>query len=56
MKNYLASLVFLFSTFVLAQKNSYWQQKVDYKMEVEMDAKTYQYKGKQELKYTNNSN
>lgn len=33
----------------------YWQQHVDYKMEVNMDVKTYQYKGKQTLVYTNNS-
>ncbi|RMA66032.1 M1 family metallopeptidase [Ulvibacter antarcticus] len=40
----------------VAQNNfSYWQQKVDYKMEIDMDVKTHQYKGKQELVYTNNS-
>lgn len=33
----------------------YWQQHVDYKMEIDMDVNTYQYKGKQELIYTNNS-
>lgn len=33
----------------------YWQQHVDYKMEIDMDVKTYQYKGKQQLVYTNNS-
>lgn len=33
----------------------YWQQHVDYKMDVQMDVKKYQYKGKQELQYTNNS-
>ena len=38
-----------------AQSSGYWQQHVDYKMEVTMDVKTYQYKGKQELVYTNNS-
>ncbi|MDR6969094.1 hypothetical protein J2X31_003120 [Flavobacterium arsenatis] len=38
-----------------AQNTSYWQQHVDYKMDVSMDAKTYLYKGKQELIYTNNS-
>jgi hypothetical protein len=43
-----------FST-VFSQNTSYWQQKVDYKMEVTMDVKTYQYQGKQELIYTNNS-
>lgn len=40
---------------VFAQNAPYWQQHVDYKMEVSMDAKNYQYKGKQELVYTNNS-
>ncbi|WP_026703847.1 M1 family metallopeptidase [Flavobacterium soli] len=38
-----------------AQNTSYWQQQADYKMELSMDVKTYQYKGKQELVYTNNS-
>jgi len=38
-----------------AQQSTYWQQHVDYKMEVAMDVKTYQYNGKQELVYTNNS-
>ena len=38
-----------------AQSVSYWQQHVDYKMDVVMDAKNYQYKGKQQLVYTNNS-
>ncbi|HWR94069.1 MAG TPA: M1 family metallopeptidase, partial [Flavobacterium sp.] len=40
---------------ISAQKNCYWQQHVDYKMDVVMDVKNYQYKGKQELVYTNNS-
>src|SRR4051812_22216895 len=40
---------------VLAQSSAYWQQHVNYKMEVTMDVKNYQYKGKQELIYTNNS-
>ncbi|SNR24191.1 M1 family metallopeptidase [Flavobacterium sp. ov086] len=39
----------------IAQNAPYWQQHVDYKMEVSMDVKNYQYKGKQELVYTNNS-
>ena len=33
----------------------YWQQAVDYKMDVEMDVDTFKYSGKQELLYTNNS-
>jgi len=52
---------FLFAFFslsignVVAQSSGYWQQQVDYKMDVSMDVKTYQYKGKQQLVYTNNS-
>ncbi|MEO7976669.1 M1 family metallopeptidase [Flavobacterium sp.] len=38
-----------------SQNTSYWQQHADYKMEVSMDIKSYQYKGKQELVYSNNS-
>jgi len=35
--------------------NGYWQQHVDYTMEIDMDVNNYQYKGKQKLVYTNNS-
>ncbi|MBL0684722.1 M1 family metallopeptidase [Aquimarina mytili] len=51
------ALVFLFvATNVVAQNNtSYWQQHVDYKMNVDMDVENFQYKGTQELVYTNNS-
>ncbi|WP_178991404.1 M1 family metallopeptidase [Winogradskyella schleiferi] len=35
--------------------NGYWQQHVDYAMEIDMDVNTYKYKGKQKLVYTNNS-
>ena len=40
---------------LVAQNKGYWQQHVDYKMDVTMDVKNYQYKGNQELVYTNNS-
>ena len=33
----------------------YWQQHVDYSMEIDMDVNSYQYTGKQTLVYTNNS-
>ncbi|WP_394800482.1 M1 family metallopeptidase [Aestuariivivens sediminicola] len=36
-------------------KPAYWQQHVDYKMDIVFDVNNYQYKGKQELTYTNNS-
>ena len=49
-------LVFFICASNYAQTTFYWQQKADYKMEVDMNVKTYQYKGKQELVYTNNSN
>jgi len=48
-------IVFLSFGNAFAQSNSYWQQYVDYKMDVVMDVKNYQYHGKQELMYTNNS-
>jgi hypothetical protein len=38
-----------------SQKNAYWQQHVNYTMDIDVDANNYQYKGKQELVYTNNS-
>ena len=53
--------IFLFSLYSLsfgslfAQSSTYWQQHVNYKMDVVMDVKNYQYKGTQELVYTNNS-
>ena len=50
----LTVLTFSFGS-VMAQNKGYWQQHVDYKMDVTMDVKNYQYKGTQELVYTNNS-
>ena len=35
--------------------STYWQQHVDYKMEIDMDVTNFQYQGKQNLVYTNNS-
>lgn len=51
----LLSIVMLSFGSTYAQSASYWQQHVDYKMDVTIDVKNYQYKGKQELVYTNNS-
>ena len=47
-----------FPLFLWAQNNpnpGYWQQNVDYKMDVKMDVKKFLYTGKQEIVYTNNS-
>jgi len=55
MKKY---LLLLLPLGMMAQNNpnpGYWQQHADYKMDVTMDVKTYLYKGKQTLVYTNNS-
>lgn len=49
------SFLLLSSSSGFAQNTSYWQQEVDYKMDIQMDVKNHQYQGKQELKYTNNS-
>jgi Peptidase family M1 domain len=51
----LISFTILGFAYSFAQSSDYWQQHVDYKMDVNMDVKTYQYSGKQELVYTNNS-
>lgn len=54
----LALLALLSASGLFAQNNpnpGYWQQHVDYKMDVSMDVKTYRYTGKQQLVYTNNS-
>ncbi len=53
MKNYILTLSLIWSVgFLQAQ---YWQQAVDYTIEVELDTETAQYKGNQKLIYTNNS-
>ena len=36
-------------------KETYWQQHVDYTMDIDVNVKKHQYKGKQTLVYTNNS-
>ena len=38
-----------------SKQNTYWQQHVDYTMDIDMDVKNYKYKGNQKLIYTNNS-
>lgn len=56
MKKLFLSITLFSSFWVSAQDNdSYWQQHVDYNMEVDMDVTNYNYKGTQELVYTNNS-
>ncbi len=59
MKKSLVLFIIALSGISNAQNNpnpGYWQQQADYKMELSMDVKTFQYKGTQVLEYTNNSN
>lgn len=55
-KNTLTLLLFISASVLIAQNNtSYWQQHVNYQMEVDFNEKNYQYDGEQRLVYTNNS-
>ena len=57
MKNLFVIIVLSVFHVVNGQRNTngYWQQHVDYTMEVEMDVENFNYSGKQQLIYTNNS-
>lgn len=55
MKNLLFISLLLLSTSIFAQRPGYWQQAVDYKMDIDVNEKAYQYAGKMTLKYSNNS-
>ena len=49
-------LLTIFATAMgFGQNSSYWQQHVDYTMEVDMNVENFQYTGTQKLVYTNNS-
>ena len=53
MKTNLLTLVFVCS--LSLTQGQYWQQQVDYTMEVSLDTETARYRGTQKLVYTNNS-
>ncbi len=55
MKNLIFSILTLISFTLFAQNNTYWQQHVDYTMDIDMDVESYQYTGTQKLVYSNNS-
>ena len=55
MKNIFFLIWSLTSISAIAQNNIYWQQHVDYTMDIDMNVETYQFDGKQKLVYTNNS-
>lgn len=54
MKNFCHLLIILSICTANAQKG-YWQQHVDYKMNIKVDVKTYQYDAEQVISYKNNS-
>ena len=47
--------ILFFSLFYICYGQTYWQQHVDYKMDVHMNVKKFQYDGSQTIIYTNNS-
>ena len=57
MKKQSPLILLLISCFFLSAQNNfnYWQQHVDYTMEVSVDVKSSSYNGTQQLIYTNNS-
>ncbi len=60
MKYRLKIVVIMVFVFAFAKANAqnntpYWQQHVDYTMDIDMDVTSFQYDGKQTLVYTNNS-
>lgn len=56
MRNYLKFILFLVCiASAKAQNSTYWQQHVDYKMDVTLNVDDYNYTGTTELEYTNNS-
>ena len=57
MKNILTALILCCTASLFGQRNAnaYWQQHVDYTMDVEMDVETFKYVGTQQLIYTNNA-
>jgi len=55
MKKFTILIILLLTFSISAQNTSYWQQHVDYKMDIDVDAENYQYDGVQFLTYTNNS-
>ncbi|MEL7005394.1 MAG: M1 family metallopeptidase [Bacteroidota bacterium] len=56
-KSILFGCLCLISAYGFAQPKSqgYWQQHVNYEMEIDMDVNTHRFTGKQKLVYTNNS-
>jgi len=52
---YFAFLLLFSAPFCIEAQDSYWQQKVEYEMEIDFDDSEHRYDGKQRLTYFNNS-
>lgn len=52
---FLAIAAYMSLNISFAQRKGYWQQDVDYKMDINVDEKNYQYDGQMTLTYGNNS-
>ena len=48
-------VILLMSVFTGTSQKGYWQQHVEYTMNIDMDVKTNRFTGEQELIYKNNS-
>ena len=48
-------LAIVFGSFGLNAQQGYWQQSADYVMDIDFDTEKHQFKGEQEISYTNNS-
>ena len=56
MKKYLLLITYnLLLTTLLTAQPGYWQQAVNYKMDIDVNVVTNKFTGKQQLEYTNNS-
>ena len=55
MKKLVFLSLLLLATQLFAQRPGYWQQRVDYNMDIDVNEKTFQYTGKMTLDYSNNS-
>ena len=55
----ISNIILMFSTILFAlstnAQDGYWQQKADYKMNIDFNHEKHQFKGTQEIMYTNNS-
>ena len=48
-------LFLIFITINFAYSQNYWQQHVDYQMDIDMNVEDFTFKGTQKIVYTNNS-